>query len=256
MDKISISVVMPALNEEASIRDAISSTLRAFKDLSLEGEIIVVNDGSTDKTREIVENLMQQYSDSIRLLNHASSMGMGKSFWDGAFCANKQAVTLLPGDNENNPQEILRYTDLLNNVDMVVPFVVNRNVRALSRNILSRLFSFIINLTFCTSFKYTNGTIIYRRSILHDIACKSPGFFFQAETLIKAAKLGYLFAEVPYYLSMRSAGVSKAVSLGSLCKVMGGYLGLVKDIYFSKKYTFNKNKLKEDSQAFKRSSNV
>lgn len=243
----SISVIMPALNEENGIRDAIETTLSAFEQYGIDGEIVVINDGSHDKTRDIVLSMIETQGDKIRLVDHNSPQGMGASFWDGVRAASKDAVTIQPGDNENDPREILQYVDTLKRVDIVIPFVYNRSVRPVFRNIISALFCFIINSTFHSSFNYTNGTTLYRKSILSGIKCRSTGFFFLAETLIKVVKRGYLFAEVPYALSKRCGGSSKAVSIRSLIKVVQSYLGLVKDIYLSKEYTFKENNLSQDS---------
>lgn len=231
MQALDITVVMPALNEESAIKDAVESTFQSFKKLSLKGEIIVVNDGSRDRTKETVASLIDRHGQYLRILNHDMPQGMGRSFWDGARLARGESVTLLPGDNENNPDEILRYAGLTKNVDMVVPFVVNKNVRPFSRRILSMLFTKIINFSFRTSFKYTNGTVIYRTSVIKDIVCRSNGFFFQAETLIRLAKKGALAAEVPYFLSERKGGESKAVKFSSFIKVCGDYIRLLRDIY-------------------------
>ena len=81
---------------------------------------------------------------------------------------------------------------------------------------------------------------------------KSNGFFFQTEILIKMAKKGYLFAEVPYRLGLRSTDVSKAVSFPSLLLVVRGYLDLVKDIYFDKNSRKDIGKFSCDSQSAKR----
>jgi glycosyltransferase involved in cell wall biosynthesis len=234
MDKLGVSIVMPSLNEEKNVRHAITDTLESFEDFEIRGEIIVVNDGSTDRTEAIVREEMAK-DDRIRLINHDTARGIGASFWDGVRNAGGDVITMMPGDNENDPWETLRYYRLLEHVDMVIPFVFNREIRSLFRNLLSYIYRFIINSTFLVNFNYTNGTILYRKSILDELTVCSTGFFFQTDILIRSAKKGYLFAEVPYRLNMRNSGASKAVSFPSLIKVITGYLNLVKDMYFGKK---------------------
>lgn len=82
-------------------------------------------------------------------------------------------------------------------------------------------------------FNYTNGTVLYRKSLLQELKQRSTGFFFQTDILIRTVKRGYLFAEVPYRLGARKHGVPKAVTFPSLLKVMKGYLHLVKDMYYT-----------------------
>ena len=251
MDKPFLSIVIPALNEEKNISDVINNTLNAFSSLNIKGEIVVINDGSKDKTPDIVRELMRSEG-RIKIVDHDTPKGIGASFWDGVLNANGEAVCMLPGDGEGDPAEIFRYLALLDSVDMVIPFVYNKEVRALSRNIISRVYLTIMNMTFGTSFNYTNGTIIYRKSILQDIEYRCPNFFFQTDALIKLVKRGYLFAEVPYKLGIRKSGETKAISFSSLYKVAKSYLRLVKDIYFGKKERAKLHKFSKDSVSLKR----
>ena len=230
---LTLSVVMPALNEERNIEAAIGDTLAALDDFQIEGEIVVVNDGSSDRTPELVRARMAR-DPRVKMIEHPLRQGIGVSFWDGVEHATGDAVIMLPGDNENDPSESLRYFSLLEHVDVVIPFVYNRQVRSVFRNVLSLLYRQIINTTFRTNFNYTNGTVLYRRSILSQFTANSKGFFFQTEVLIRAVKNGYLFAEVPYQLNRREGGKSKAVSFPSLLNVVKGYLDLVREIYFRK----------------------
>ncbi len=248
-----ISVIMPALNEQDNIEDAIRNTLYAFNKFSLKGEVVVVNDGSIDNTATVVNALIAQIgSKNIKLVEHESRKGIGVCFKDGLKEASGRSVVLLPGDNENDPAEVLRYAGLLDNVDMVVPFIYNKaEARGFIRNLISGIFCFIINKTFGQSFKYHNGTTIYRRVILTDVGYKSTGFFFQAELLTRLAKKGYLFAEVPCSLGKREKGSSKALSFSSLLKVIKGYMLLLKDIYFSKDF-YKHGMPAQDSITYKR----
>ena len=141
---------------------------------------------------------------------------------------------MIPGDNENDPWEILRYHKLVEHVDIVIPFIFNKEARPLFRNALSFVYRFIVNTTFLVNFNYTNGTVLYRTSILKELDYRGNGFFFQTDILIRTVKRGYLFAEVPCRVGLRREGVSKAVTFPSLLQVMRGYLHLVRDLYGKK----------------------
>lgn len=230
---LNVSVIMPALNEEKNILFAVRNTLKALDDYGIKGDIVVINDGSTDKTGELVGQLSRT-EPRIKIFSHDIPRGIGASFWDGVDCAEGEAVIMLPGDNENDPWEIFRYYKLLEHVDIVIPFIFNKEIRPVFRNTLSYLYRFIINTTFLVNFNYTNGTVIYRRSILKELDYRSSGFFFQTDILIRTVKRGYLFAEVPYRLGLRKNGISKAVSFPSLLKVARGYFRLIRDYHFRK----------------------
>lgn len=231
---MTLSIIIPALNEEKNILLVIHNTLSALKGFAIEGEIIVVNDGSTDSTAVLVENEIGKHQNIIKLINHKKPEGIGFSFWDGVDRARGDIVVLIAGDNENDPREILRYYKLLNDVDIVIPFVFNKEVRSFSRNLISFIYRFIINTTFLVNFNYTNGTVLYRKSVLKELENRSKGFFYQADALIRLVKRGYLFAEVPYKLNQRKEGVSKAVTWCAIKRVIKDYFCLVWDYYFSK----------------------
>lgn len=249
-DNLFLTIIMPALNEEKNILSAIDDTISAFKELNIKGEIIVVNDGSTDSTAFAAGKKIEEHPNVVRMITHSAPKGIGASFWDGVDNARGEAVCMLPGDNENEPREILRYLCLLENVDIVIPFVFNKTSRSLSRNIISFLYRFIINSIFFISLNYTNGTVICRKSLLKSLNYRAGGFFYQTDILVRLIKQGYLFAEVPYRLRGRHSGKSKALRLGSFIKVVKGCLRLFADIYCKKEK--KEKKFTSDSLSLKR----
>ncbi len=229
--KISLSVIMTALNEEENIVSAVENILEAFSFYKIPAELIVVNDGSTDTTPQLLEELQKRYPQVIRIIHHPRPCGVGASFWDGVDEAWGEVVVWFPADRENDAKEILRYFPLTEEVDIVLPFIFNKEVRPLFRRLLSGIYNFIINFTFLSSFNYTNGTSLYRRSVLKELEHRHTGFFFQTDIVIRAVKKGYLFGEVPCRLRRRSRGESKAISFRSLRNLAKGYLRLLIDFY-------------------------
>ena len=225
-----ITVIMPALNEEKNIVKAVENVIESFDRVEISGEIIVMNDGSTDGTGNTVEGLIKKHS-FIRLISHDKPEGIGASFWEGIKKSQGEVVTMVPGDGENDAYEILRYMPLMDDVDIIVPFVYNKTVRTLRRRLISKLYKAIINMSFGMLLNYMNGTVMYRRCILDTVDLKATGFFYQTELLIKCIKNGYLYAEVPYSLKSRGNGDSKAVTLKSLIAVAKGYLTAMAGVY-------------------------
>lgn len=247
-DFLTLSVIMPALNEEKNIEAAILSTLKAFEKFNINGEIIVINDGSADNTGNIIHKIMNANS-NVKLINHSNPKGIGYSFWEGAKASQSDIVIMFPGDNENDPFDALSFLYLMHNVDIIIPFIHNIDVREKFRRVISSTYRFIINMSFGINLNYTNGTVFYRRAILDDIKLKNFGFFYQAELLIRLIRKGYLFAEVPNFLQTRNNGKSKAITLISLIKVMKGYLTLAYDIHI--KHVEN-GKLNKESITYKK----
>lgn len=231
MNRYPVTVVMPALDEAENLAAAVTNVLASFRQLDIHGELIIVNDGSSDLTGEIAEAFATKHAD-IRVLHHRQPQGIGGSFWHGVREASGESVTMLPGDGENDAAEILRYLPLLQEVDIVVPFIYNREVRSPARRLLSIIYREIIKASFGLSLNYMNGTVMYRRDIFHGIELKNGGFFYQSELLIKTIKRGYLYAEVPCALRMRESGDSRATSWKSLRRVVKGYLLTLRDVHF------------------------
>lgn len=236
--KYKISVIMPALNEEDNISKALENVVKSFVQLDVLGEIILINDGSTDRTKMIVEELIDKYP-FIQLICHDKPKGIGASYWEGVWKSKGEIVTMLPGDAENDAYEILRYLPLMDHVDIVIPFIYNKNVRSWKRRMISKFYKGIINLSFGMLLNYMNGTVMYRKCVQQNITLRSSGFFYQTELLIKCIKSGYLYAEVPCALSPRLCGESKALTFKSLFEVIRGYFSTVVSIYiFDRKNKF------------------
>jgi hypothetical protein len=149
--------------------------------------------------------------------------------------AKNDFVTMIPGDNENDPEDVLKYYYLTKDIDIIVPFIMNIEIRSKTRRIISSLYRFIINISFGMNLNYTNGTVIYNRHILLDVNLGTTGFLYQAELLIKLIRMGYFYAETPHLLSTRGSGKTKALTFSSLFNVIGSYLKLVWAIHISRK---------------------
>jgi glycosyltransferase involved in cell wall biosynthesis len=232
-----LSVVMPCLNEQDNVASAILCTLAAFDRHGINGEIVVINDGSTDNTAGVVRALAERHP-NVRLIEHARPMGIGFSFWDGVQNARNDFVTMFPGDDENDPDDALLYYYLTRDVDIIVPFIHNVEVRSIWRRVISSLYRFIINISFGMNLNYTNGTVVYNRAILDSVTLNSSGFLYQAELLIKLIRAGYLYAETPHFLSRRGSGKTKALTLKSLLQVTRGYFRLIWEIHVLRRTGF------------------
>lgn len=246
-----LSVIMPCLNEEENVASAIQRALDAFGRHGIDGEIIVINDGSGDGTAGVVRNLSERHS-NIRLIEHTQPKGIGVSFWDGVRNARNDFVTMFPGDDENDPDDALLHYYLTRDVDIIVPFIHNVEVRSIIRRVISSLYRFIINMSFGMNLNYTNGTVIYNRAILNGVQLKSSGFLYQAELLIKLIRAGYLYAETPHFLERRGSGKTKALTIKSFLQVTRGYLRLIWEIHVLRRTGFSDVPINPRSATYRR----
>ena len=232
MRSYAITAVMPALNEAENLALAVANVLDSYRRREINGQLIIVNDGSSDATGALAEEYASRYP-QVEALHHGSPRGIGASFWDGVRAASGEIVTMIPGDGENDAAEILRYLPLLSEVDIVIPYVYNRAVRKRGRRILSIAYRELVKAGFGLSLNYMNGTVMYRRCILTDLELVNGGFFYQTELLIKSIHRGYLYAEVPCALGVRGSGESRATTWRSLLQVGIGFLTTFRQIHFN-----------------------
>lgn len=224
-------MVVPALNEEKNIRGTVEGIHATCRRLKLTRQVVVVDDGSRDRTPAVLKVLKKKYP-KLKIITHKAPSGIGGAFLAGVREARGAAVVMIPGDNENRPEDILRFLGLMKQVDIIVPFVHNAELRNRWRRTISSLYRFIISFSFGTTLNYYNGTVIYRTRLIQSLPIHSRGFFYQAEILIRALRQGAMFAEVPVLLQNRGHGKSKAISLKSLRGVIADFLRLFWEIHF------------------------
>src|SRR5690349_18193971 len=95
-----VSVVIAALNEEENIRAAVQTVIRAAKDAdNTPIEIIIVDDGSTDRTGQIGDEIAAEVP-FVRVVHHETNLGQGAAIMDGLRLAKYDRLTMFPGDNE------------------------------------------------------------------------------------------------------------------------------------------------------------
>jgi glycosyltransferase involved in cell wall biosynthesis len=248
-NNISLSVIMPALNEAESIGSAIKETLEAFETLRIEGELIVVNDGSTDATQSVIDHYIN-LDPRVSVVRHDKPLGIGRSFWDGKNKATREVVVYYPGDNEMIASEMMSYLHLMSQTDVVVPFMADTKVRSKTRQVLSSIYAHVVTSLLNIQVSHTNGLILYRRSVLNDFHLSTDGFMFQTELLAKVIRTGYLYAQVPYYIKPRSAGESKALSYRSI----RGIINLCRHLYCLTRdvRSLPQREIVKDSATFKR----
>jgi glycosyltransferase involved in cell wall biosynthesis len=111
----SVSVVIPAYNEELAIADALKELKKTLQQAPWPFEIIVVNDGSTDRTGEIVSGI----SDA-KLMNNERNLGYGAAIKRGVRVANYDYIALIDADGQHDPKDIMKLAELAPDYDMVV----------------------------------------------------------------------------------------------------------------------------------------
>ncbi len=213
----SISAVLPAYNEEQVIAATVASMVATLADLTDDYEVIVVNDGSRDATRQIVEELGRQNS-RVRCVSHQVNQGYGAAVWTGFTSATRELVFMTDGDKQFDARELATFLPHMKEADLVIGFRKPRMDPAMRRlnawgwNLLVRLlFGYVAKDVDC-AFK------LFRRSILEDVQVESKGATFSAEFLIKARRRGYRFVELRATHFPRTAGKATGAKLSVILR--------------------------------------
>ena len=199
-----LSIIIPCLNEANNISKVINDILTRLSTHKIKNELIIVDDGSTDKTYE-VSLALKKRCHNIKIIKHPNNLGFGAAFWSGVSEAKGQYLMLIPGDGESKIDDLINSLPMLNEVDLIIPYVYNKINRSITRRVISKIFTLLINFIFRTTLNYTNGTVIYKSAIVKKVDLHSKDFFFQTELLLRLIKSGYLYCEIPVFLEKRSA---------------------------------------------------
>lgn len=198
MKPISLSIFFPAYNEEANIALAVEKTLRVVEDSPYvrDYEIIVVNDGSKDRTREVAERLARTHS-HVRLVNHERNMGYGAALRTGLTEATKDYVFFTDADLQFDILELQNLLVHIPNHDAVIGYRAPRRdpmmrlINAWGWNLLNRAFFGLRIMDIDCAFK------LFRRDKVQSLPLKSRGAMISAETLIRLTRSGAKVKEIP-----------------------------------------------------------
>jgi glycosyltransferase involved in cell wall biosynthesis len=214
----SLSVIVPALNEEENIqtsviliKDALASSPRisAF-------EIIIVNDGSVDKTAQIARRLCREHN-NILYLENETNRGIGYCYKRGLSYVRHDYVTWLAADGSYLKEELLKYLDAFSFDRISISYSYTKDAirtRTLARRVISRCYRIFIAAVFgIRGINYINGMALYKRDFLNSITIRANGFSLMAELVLRAWRHGYAFQNVAMNSVERGKGETKIFKL-------------------------------------------
>jgi glycosyltransferase involved in cell wall biosynthesis len=226
----SLTVGIPALNEEKNIESTLRTVLSAAaKTPSLPVEMIVVDDGSTDRTADIVQELARRHS-NIRLIRNAENLGLGASIRRAMESATTDKFLFIPGDNDIPLATLELLFRNAHVAEVVMCYFHNEEIRARPRLVLSTVFRMIYTICFEIYVQYINGPAIYPLAKLKELKLRSTRFSIVAEINVKLLRQGVTFVEVPGTRQVGLAG-STSLSWRSLLETIRVFLHLIFEVY-------------------------
>lgn len=206
--KMTVSIVIPVYNERHLISQLLEEVLQS--DTSpFEKEIIIVDDGSTDGTGELLKNYVETYP--VKTIIHPENLGKARAIKSALKIADGDIILIQDGDLEYPPSEykklLLPFRDTATRVVYGSRFLYKRWPERMKPEnwIANKLFTCLVNLLYNADIT-DEGTAfkVFRKEVFQEIEIKSSGFEFCPEVTAKVLKMGIRIKEVPVRYTARN----------------------------------------------------
>jgi glycosyltransferase involved in cell wall biosynthesis len=206
-----ISVIIPVYNE----RNTIEEVIRRVQDQPYEKELIIVDDSSSDGTRELLQQTA--WPENVRVFYHPQNMGKGAGIRTGIQHTQGDIIIIQDADLEYNPSDFAVVLRPI--LDGVADVVYGSRFLGIHRAFMFHHFVGNKLLTFVTNILYNNmltdmetGYKAFRAPVLKGITIRSNRFDFEPEITAKVLKRGYRIYEVPIYYAGRDYAEGKKIT--------------------------------------------
>ena len=244
MSNKKISVVIPAYNEEAIIIKTINETLKVLNEYkNLDYEIIIVNDGSTDKTFEIVKNNFSFKNDKVRIEGYKPNLGKGYALRYGTNLASGDYILFMDADLDLHPRQLGCFLDEIKktNADAVIGSKKAKNSKVIysfKRRFLSNGYYYLIKVLFGLPVRDTQtGFKLFKSQPLKECIKKAivNKYAFDLELLIVLHKKGYKIVECSVEVTQsRSSG---RIGQKDVLSVFKDTIAIFYRLYFKRLYS-------------------
>ena len=209
---VSVSVFLPCYNEQGNVGRTVENALRVLEKLDADFEIIVVDDGSSDGTRRIADEIAGR-DNRVKVVHHERNRGYGAALQSGFAAATKELVFYTDGDGQFDMNEMPPLLPLMEHWDIVSCYRLNRR-DPLIRKINGWAWTKLVCLLFGLKISDVDCAFkLYKREIFERIELSSTGALIDAEVLARAARKGYRITQKGVHHYPRTAGVQTGANL-------------------------------------------
>jgi glycosyltransferase involved in cell wall biosynthesis len=208
-----LTIFVPAYNEAQNLPTCVDILLKKINELKVDAEILIVDDGSTDETGAIAEQLALK-NKGVKIIHHKKNIGIGGAFVTAVEHADSEWLILIPADLALKPDELRHYLTAAPNADIVVGLRSDRSDYTLERHLVSKTNIFLIRSLFGMKEHQFQYISMYRMDVLREIEIEYwQSAFFLAEILIKSKTLGKRLTEVEIKYLPRTTGKATGAKL-------------------------------------------
>lgn len=223
--QMAVSVVLPAYNEEENIANAVAEATEAVGELFHDHEIIVVDDGSSDRTAAVVRELAEQDS-RVKVFSHGRNRGYGEALRTGFLVSRLDQVFFTDADLQFDIAELRHFLPFVGTVDVIAGYRVNRQdprfrrLNAYAWNVLVRMLFYVPVRDIDCAFK------LFDRRVLNEIDIESVGAMVNTELMVKLGRRGCSVVEVGVTHRPRRAGEARGANLKVIAIAFREVLGM------------------------------
>lgn len=219
-----LSVFFPAYNEEENIVRTVEKALKVMPSFAENFEVIIVNDGSRDRTKELAEGLAKNH-ENVRVVSHEKNRGYGGALRTGFASAKYENIFFADGDGQFNLEEIERLAPLVPECDIAAGYRMKRN-DPIHRVINGKAYNMLVRILFGLKVRDIDCAFkIIKKKVIDSVELKSESQFLSAELLIKAKKKGFTIKQVGVHHFPREKGKQTGNSIRA---VIGSFSELFK----------------------------
>jgi len=201
----SISVFFPCYNEQDNVTRTIEQALSVLPQISSDYEVIIVDDGSSDATGQIADEIASRDS-RVKVVHHRTNLGYGAALQSGFKAATKELVFYTDGDGQFDLNELPPLLPLMGQYDIVSCYRLNRQ-DSFMRKINAWCWTKLVCLLFGMKVRDIDCAFkLYRREIFDNIKMSSTGALIDAEILARAFRKGYTITQKGVHHYPRTAG--------------------------------------------------
>jgi glycosyltransferase involved in cell wall biosynthesis len=222
-----LTLFVACYNEEENIEATLDTVSEACEELKITYEMIVIDDASTDRSVELVRAYSARYPERrVRLVVNAENQGLGVNYVEAAFLGHGEWYRLICGDNVEPKETFLKVFSQIGKADLIIPYQTSCPGRPWSRVLLSRTYTFLVNLISGYNIRYYNGLCLTRRALVMRWHSSSHGFGVQADLVTRLLSRGVSYLEVPVEARERATGTSKAITVRNFCSTAHSLLNI------------------------------
>jgi glycosyltransferase involved in cell wall biosynthesis len=225
-ERPSISIFFPAYNDAHSIGKLVADALETLPGLTDTYEVIVVNDGSTDETREVLRELESKYQ-TVRIVEHESNKGYGGALQSGFRAARYDLVFYTDGDGQYDVRELVKLFPLMTeNVDVVNGYKLERTDK-MNRKVIGGFYNRLAHFLFSLPVRDVDCDFrLIRRTVLGKISLYSTSGSICVELVYKLRRAGANFEETGVNHFARQHGKSQFFTVRRVSKTLIDFFGL------------------------------